>query len=1109
LAQDTSYNLPSLEDVEGYIPSLEDVEQYLPPLEGGELTPALKPEPEQVSTTLPPPKEAPISTVDPDSFWNQIAIGWDNTYGSYFEGIGLIADTIGLDEDAQSAREVAEEARLKAQGRPQPKISPSITREVGKITEGEVDSALDHIGGTAKRMVATALPSIAPSLGAYAFAERTAPIVAKIPKIGWMAAPIYKWTMSLLPGFVQGSGEIYKEARDAGASEEMAKLAALPGGLLIGLLDRWSAGTIIRSAVRSLGKRAVIDGLAPKLGKKIAKEVVEEGLKQSSIGALKKSLKSVAKGTAAGTWAVSKGFAKGAAAEAPAEGAQEIVSMAASRLAADKPIGVDTAEFWNRAIDASALGIAGGGPVRALTDGMAPMVRRQTINKAKELEEATDHLPEQVFDAENELANMMNEGHTATTKRNIGEPTFVDTLFKPVRRSTTFLKNLAARTPIGSKLVNDLQNFFIDTNQEIGINYSQFQDIIRDAKKTFRIPLTQRIPKKVNDAIAKQLRYGERAKDEKVAQVADKIRAFLNQQRENLIAAKVDVNYVDNYLTNAYKLPMTGQLGRRHRAKKKFKRILDRHNVKDSGAVLDNIISNNNVHVTENEIDIFESERPGGPLPVTERSFEKSRKIPKHVVKELDEAGLVENNVEALVNRYIVGGARRAKIQQIKNRYKDNQKDMDFREGEREHVRNIFQALQNRYKSFDVKGKKWGKFWRPTYQWLNTAGYITTLPLAGITAMTEPLIVLSRISPRHSIWAAKDAALVSGAKIARTFFPKMKPGKLERSMMNLMQTADLALVDSIRDIGDIAISKKVTDKFFRANMLAQVTQATRFMAFAAAKRQIQEDIKILEQEGDIGRTRESQDARSRLKKQGLANVVKGLAGRPTQNIKEIMDWAESPLHGERAVAEPSIITKAIGKTVDEVIMTPNVVNRPLWMSNPWLSPVAQLKGFMMVFGSTVGPKFYHEVFRPLSKGRIPAADAAKWAMTFTLLMSAMYGTAMLQDAIKYGDEDSPIDDMEESELLWYLLKRSNIMGWGNLIPEALKYQDPEVPFPFTAAGPVPVKLFKLASAILDLPSGSPTKIANWISKNTPIVGMFSYNEPIREEWREYWEDMLD
>ena len=75
--------------------------------------------------------------------------------------------------------------------------------------------------------------------------------------------------------------------------------------------------------------------------------------------------------------------------------------------------------------------------------------------------------------------------------------------------------------------------------------------------------------------------------------------------------------------------------------------------------------------------------------------------------------------------------------------------------------------------------------------------------------------------------------------------------------------------------------------------------------------------------------------------------------------------------------------------------------------------------------------------------------------------------------------------------------------------EALKYQDPEVPFPFTAAGPVPVKLFKLASAILDLPSGSPTKIANWISKNTPIVGMFSYNEPIREEWREYWEDMLD
>ena len=1057
--------------------------------------------------TTPSPRETPVSTVDPDSFLNQAGIAWDNVKGGYLEGIGLIADMIGSEETAREAREKAEEFRLEAQARPQPTISPSITKEVGKITEGEVDSALEHMMGIAESLTATALPSLIPSIGAYAIANRAAPLISWIPLIGKPVAWSMKLAMTLLPGYLQGSGEIYKAAREEGASEEDAKMAAVTGGLGVGLLDRWAAGTFVKAATKHLGKKAVINGLAPKLGKKIAGEVVEEGLKQSSTGVLKKALGAAALTGAVGKEAA-KGFAKGAAAEAPTEAAQEVISMAASRMAADKPIGVDTADFWGRTIDAAALGIAGGGPVRGLTQGMAPMVRRQTINKAKDLEEATDKLPDQVIDAENELATMMNEGHTKTLERDVGDPTLADNLFKGVRRSTTFLKKLAGRTPIGANFVNDLGNFFIDTNQEIGANYAQFQDIIRDAKKTFKIPFTQRIPKKVNDAIAKQLRYNERAADENVAQVADRIRTFLDQQHKRLSDAGVDINYVENYLTNAYKIPMTGPLGRRRRAKKKFKRILDRHNVKDSGAVLDNIISNNNVHVTENEIDIFELERPEGTLPVAKRSFEKSRKIPKHVVKELDEAGLVENNVEALVNRYIVGGTRRAKTQEIKNRYQDNQKDMDFREGEREYASKIFQALQNRYKAFDKKGKI-GKFARPVWQWANTAGYVTTLPLAGITALTEPLIVLSRVSPRHAIWAAKDAALVSAAKTARTFFPKMKPGKLEQSMMNLMQTADLALVDSIRDIGDMAIHKKITDKFFRANMLAQVTQASRYMAFSAAKRQIQEDIKILEQEGDIGRTRESQDARSRLKKQGLANVVKGLEGHPIPNIKEIVDWAESPLHGERAVAEPPLITKAIGKTVDEIIMTPNVVNRPLWMSNPWLSPFAQLKGFMMVFGNTIAPKLWHEVGRPLWKGRMPVGEAAKWTMTLSLLMAAMYGTQMLQDAIKYGDEDSPRDDMEGDELLFHLLKRSNIMGYGNLIPDAIKSQEWGIPFPLGMAGPVPVKLMQFFEALGGLPEGNPTRIANWISKNTPIVGMFSYDTPIREEWREYWEDMLD
>ena len=56
----------------------------------------------------------------------------------------------------------------------------------------------------------------------------------------------------------------------------------------------------------------------------------------------------------------------------------------------------------------------------------------------------------------------------------------------------------------------------------------------------------------------------------------------------------------------------------------------------------------------------------------------------------------------------------------------------------------------------------------------------------------------------------------------------------------------------------------------------------------------------------------------------------------------------------------------MSKTINEIIMAPNVINRPLWMSDPRFALVAILRGFMMVFGNTVGPKFYKEVIKPFN-----------------------------------------------------------------------------------------------------------------------------------------------
>jgi len=80
----------------------------------------------------------------------------------------------------------------------------------------------------------------------------------------------------------------------------------------------------------------------------------------------------------------------------------------------------------------------------------------------------------------------------------------------------------------------------------------------------------------------------------------------------------------------------------------------------------------------------------------------------------------------------------------------------------------------------------------------------------------------------------------------------LKRSENEKALLSLFQTADLSIQDALRDIGDSAVSRKVTDKFFRINLLAQVTQFSRNMALQAARRQTADDIKVLAEEAITG-----------------------------------------------------------------------------------------------------------------------------------------------------------------------------------------------------------------------------------------------------------------
>ena len=692
-----------------------------------------------------------------------------------------------------------------------------------------------------------------------------------------------------------------------------------------------------------------------------------------------------------------------------------------------------------------------------------------------------------------------------------------------VSRSTTPLRNLSNRTPIAKQMVNDLQNMPAKHNADVGKYYTLKEDIIQPVLKDFKLPFQKRISKDFEKQVTDQLNYGDYiAPDPKARKVAEELRSKIYDPLYYILKASgVDINRIDNYLTRIYKFK-TGP-GR----KKSIQGMVDilNKNGLDGATIVDNILSNDGVFIPDGDIDILLPDQESKQLYSSQIDPEKTRNIPTNVVKQLDLQGYLESDFDKITNKYIISSLKRANLKKyvdtynpvINNLYKNGAMAKE----EAVLIKDVVDAIQGKY----TGGlKPMSEKLRRGYRFINTSTYILTLPLAAITSLSEPLIVLHRVSPKNALYGLMDASLATFRQGIRTFLPKFTKSENERALMSLMQTADLALADAFRDIDETSVSKKVTDKFFRINLLAQFTQFSRNIALQAARRQTSEDIKLLQEfeyKGELVKTRkkgqkgelrmrpretkETRRARERLALQGLRNPVPKVNPKTdqfediTERQQQILDWANSP----DLANPPDIITKGLGMVVEEVIMTPNAVNRPLWMSNPYLAPVALLKGFMTVFGNTVGMRFYKEVFQPLLKGRVPAGDIAKYAMTFTMLTGGILAAQALKNTVRYGKEDSPYDDLEGWEKIWSAILQSNIFGYGNVIVNALKSseygQDPVISILGPAAG-------KSSQVIKALASGSPKRIANAISANIP--GLSALPAVSKEDINKQIEDLV-
>jgi hypothetical protein len=567
-----------------------------------------------------------------------------------------------------------------------------------------------------------------------------------------------------------------------------------------------------------------------------------------------------------------------------------------------------------------------------------------------------------------------------------------------------------------------------------------------------------------------------------------------------LLGAGIDINFAENYLSRLYKFnnPL-----RARKARKIIAEQLDEDGNKlgegRAGIIVDNVREHEGHHVppaANVELDFDPNEEN---LTDIKEDIEKNRKIDDETFKKLDEAGLVETNVKRIIDRYLIQATQRKNIKLLKtfteSRLRKLKKEGgkgQINEDEKKQLEHVYKALQNRYKPIRFEGYK--KFQRMflTFQ------YMLTLPLAGLTALTEPIVVLSRVGPKDAIYGLTKASQNVLRQAARSIFPKLKKSETEQAFNSILQGYDGTLAERLGSIQGVDIARTVTDKFFRAILLTQITQLSRDIAFQAARRQIKEDIIIVTRQKITNSkpTKGFLDARRRLLQQGLNEQNLKLKNKKTIRGSEAVKWAEGDIQG----VPPAIIRKSLSKFVDEVIMAPNAVNRPLWMSNPHLAMFAQLKGFMFTFGNTVGMRMWREVFKPLAKGRIPLGEATKYALAFLLIAAGSIGIRELKDQIRYGDEPSSWKDLEGFEVWRQALISSNIFGPGTIVDQALDAAEYGTSAPLVLAGPGAQYLGRLADAIGQYRGGNPKALAKIISESIPgISAVFPSKKPVIRE----------
>ena len=326
------------------------------------------------------------------------------------------------------------------------------------------------------------------------------------------------------------------------------------------------------------------------------------------------------------------------------------------------------------------------------------------------------------------------------------------------------------------------------------------------------------------------------------------------------------------------------------------------------------------------------------------------------------------------------------------------------------------------------------------------------LPLATLSSVTEPLILLSRTGPGEAgqVGAAMAQALrMEGSNIIdRTlkFSQRIggskkvldkETGKMVRVSKGLKDLDDetweelyktgLALEQAVLErleglMGEgvqSSFGKALQQGFFKTNLLTQWTKAVQLASFTTGKRLIKKNARLLA-EGNL----------SKKNKEYLTQQLNDLGIYENQAIAWHKKYSKNGKFDEAAANKDVFyqqdITKGANRFTKEIILNPSTAeaNRPLWFSTPAAQLLVQFAGYPTVFNNTILKRFFNESNKsPMSVGMMKVAP--------TVLL--MTGVAHVGNLIR-SNGNSIIDQetgrmKDDGDILLEAVRR-----WGGLGP---------------------------------------------------------------------------